>query len=172
MSNHEPSQSHGLSPRAMADRLFARFVAMYGAQKVGAMWADADVDAVRDTWAGAIGRFSPQSIAVAVRELVDSGREWPPTLPEFVELCRRGALARQQSQGVAALPAPGQTHTSREDAGEILGRIGAAAVLDRGGKNPREWAHRIIRRHQAGEPVPAAALMMARTAVDAPAELA
>lgn len=158
MSNPEPSRP---SPLAMAERLFARFAAMYGSQKVGAMWADADLDAVKGTWAAAISRYEPHSIAAAVAELLDSGREWPPTLPEFVELCRRGALHRRQSQA-PALPAPGGTHTTREEAAAILQRIGAADVLDSSGRDPKAWARKILSRMAAGEHVPPAVQTMAK----------
>lgn len=162
MSNPEPSAP---TPRALADRLFSRFVAMYGSQKVGAMWADADPEAVRDTWAAAIGRYAPHSIARAVAELLDSGREWPPTLPEFCELCRRGALARQQSQDLTALPAPGGTHTTRDEAGAILQRIGAADVLAPK-RDHKAWARRILDRVAQGDTsVCGAARTMAQAAL-------
>lgn len=149
------------SPRALVDRLFVRFTAMYGTQKVMSMWSDADLDMVKDTWASAIGRYSVPSIAVAVSELLNSGREWPPTLPEFVELCRRGALVRQQSQA-PALPAPGGTYTTREEAAAILQRIGAADVLDSSGRGPKAWARKILSRMAAGEHVPPAVQTMAK----------
>lgn len=150
------------SPRALVDRLFVRFTAMYGTQKVMSMWSDADLDMVKDTWASAIGRYSVPSIAVAVSELLNSGREWPPTLPEFVELCRRGALARQQSKDLTALPAPGGTFTTREEAAAALHRIGAGDVLDSSGRDPKAWARKILARMAAGEHVPPAVQTMAK----------
>lgn len=165
MSNPAPSAApQQPSPRALADRVFARFVAMYGSQKVGAMWADANHDEVREMWANAIARYSPQSIAVAIRDLVESGREWPPTLPEFVELCRRGAVSRRAHAPAVALPLP-------KAAPEIVARAVmdvADAVSPR--RASRAWAHRIIERHRAGESVSIAALQMARRAIDAPVE--
>ena len=99
---------------ALVERLFSRFVALYGSQKVGAMWADADLAEVKMVWAIQLSRFNPHSIKVALQCLIDSGREWPPTLPEFIEMCRQAALGRQQQ--VPALLAPGKGETSAEEA--------------------------------------------------------
>jgi hypothetical protein len=107
---------------ALVDRLFARFVALYGSQKVGAMWADADLAEVKMVWAVQLSRFNPQSIKVALQCLIDSGREWPPTLPEFIEACRQAALGRQQRQ-VPALLAPGQGKTDAETAKREVAKL-------------------------------------------------
>jgi len=107
---------------ALVDRLFARFVALYGSQKVGAMWADADLSEVKMVWAVQLSRFNPQSIKVALQCLIDSGREWPPTLPEFIEACRQAALGRQQQQ-VPALLAPGQGKTDAETAKREVAKL-------------------------------------------------
>lgn len=100
---------------ALVERLFSRFVAYYGSQKVGAMWADADVQEVKAVWARALMKFDPKSIGGALDRLIESGREWPPTLPEFVELCRQSAIGRQQAQ-VPALLSPGNGRTDAETA--------------------------------------------------------
>lgn len=100
---------------ALVERLFSRFVAYYGSQKVGAMWADADVQEVKAVWARALMKFDPKSIGGALDRLIESGREWPPTLPEFVELCRQSAIGRQQAQ-VPALLSPGNGRTDTETA--------------------------------------------------------
>ena len=100
---------------ALVERLFSRFVAYYGSQKVGAMWADADVQEVKAVWARALMKFDPKSIGGALDRLIESGREWPPTLPEFVELCRQSAIGRQQDQ-VPALLSPGNGRTDADTA--------------------------------------------------------
>lgn len=100
-------------PPAWVDRLFARMVAIYGVQKVGAMWQgaeagpgerDAAMASIKALWGEQLGRFKPESIAGALQRLVDSGDEWPPTLPAFVKLCREAAQERATSRH--ALPAP------------------------------------------------------------------
>ena len=106
----------------LVERLFARFVALYGSQKVAAMWADADIAEVKTVWAVQLTRFHPQSIRKALQCLIDSGKEWPPTLPEFIEGCRQAALGRQQQQ-VPALLAPGQGKTDAETARREVAKL-------------------------------------------------
>lgn len=99
-------------PAAWIDRLFARFTAFYGSQKVGTMWVDADMAEVKAVWAAQLARFEPASIADALQRLAESGNQWPPTLPEFVEMCRLSSVDRRQAHGIAtALPEPGGTRT-------------------------------------------------------------
>jgi hypothetical protein len=111
-------------PDAWVERLFARFVAIYGSQKVGAMWVDAPMVEVKELWAEQLGRFEPASIGLAMQRVIDRGIEWPPTLPEFVELCRQSAIARAQSASPAALlPRPGDARTDIETARQRLREI-------------------------------------------------
>lgn len=101
-------------PPAWVDRLFSRLAAYYGSQKLATMWVDADMAEVKAVWSEQLGRFEPASISAALQRLVDSGNQWPPTLPEFVELCRQAAIGRQQAG--MALPAPGGARTDTETA--------------------------------------------------------
>ena len=142
MSNSEPL------PRAWLDRLFARFSAMYGTQKVMAMWADSDLDEVKTVWAEALGKYSGESIAGAVRIQIDSGSPWPPTLPEFSEACRVSAVNRRDT--APALPAPVGKAISREEAAEILAKIGYQAPA-KPKVDPKAWAHRVLARAAAGD---------------------
>lgn len=113
-------------PIAWVDRLFTRFVAMYGSQKVGAMWADADMSEIKAVWAEALGKFQGESVAGAIRSLIDSGSQWPPTLPEFVEACRLASVSRRDhGDALKALPAPGNAETDTEAAKRQIERIKA-----------------------------------------------
>lgn len=98
------SQPEKARPAAWVDKLFAKLTAIYGSQKVAAMWVDADMDEVRGLWGQQLAKFRVESIAVALQRLVDSGSEWPPTLPEFSKLCRESAVER--AAHAPALPAP------------------------------------------------------------------
>jgi len=42
-------------------------------------------------WAQALGRVAPERIASALDKLVESASPWPPSLPEFIALCRVSA---------------------------------------------------------------------------------
>lgn len=116
LPNVHPSADRPPLPAAWIDRLFARLIAFYGSQKVGTMWVDAGMAEVKAVWAEQLGRFEPASIAGALQRLVDGGSQWPPTLPEFVELCRQSALDRKAAERFEALPAPGQSFTDTETA--------------------------------------------------------
>lgn len=110
-------------PSAWVDRLFSRLAAFYGSQKLATMWVDADMAEIKAVWAEQLGRFEPASISAALQRLIDSGNQWPPTLPEFVELCRQAAVGRQQAQQFDALPAPGQSKTDVETAKQRVSEL-------------------------------------------------
>lgn len=109
-------------PTAWVDRLFDRFTAIYGAQKVAAMWGGADLAEVKALWAQQLGRFTGGTIAVAVQAVIDSGRQWPPTLPEFVAICRDYARPEATSAQLA-LPAVGKAYTDAETARANLAKV-------------------------------------------------
>lgn len=153
--------SHQPLPRSWVDRIFARFVAAFGVAKLVAMWPEDTHEAVKDAWGYQLGRFSPDTIRLALQATIDSGREWPPTLPEFVEQCRQCALGRAQHAPALALPMP---EVSREVADENLRSI-EKQIGDVKPRKGREWAQRIIDRAGAGEAVPIATLEMARRAI-------
>lgn len=146
---------------ALVERLFSRFVAYYGSQKVGAMWADADVQEVKAVWARALMKFDPKSIGGALDRLIESGREWPPTLPEFVELCRQSAIGRQQHAPAVLLQMP----RSSPDVANRHVKAAASALASK--KPSREWASRLLARHEAGEHFSISVLNMARAALGA-----
>lgn len=67
------------------DRLFARLSAMYGAKFVAA-WEGFDLSGVKSVWMEDLAEFTPAEIAAGVNAC--KTREWPPSLPEFIRLCR------------------------------------------------------------------------------------
>lgn len=67
------------------DRLFARLGAMYG-NRFALMWEGQDMDGVKSVWMEDLADFTPDEITAGVAAC--KTREWPPTLPEFVRLCR------------------------------------------------------------------------------------
>ena len=98
-----PKFSH---PSSLVEQLFARFTAIYGTQKYSTMWAGlvpanprrtqeeeqkawADaMQGVQNVWAEALSEFHVDVISAAVRDLALSDQTWPPSLPEFVKMCR------------------------------------------------------------------------------------
>lgn len=72
------------SADAIVDRLFQRLGASYGKHWLD-MWAGVPMGQVKATWADALAQFQPATIAEALNDL----GKFPPTLPEFVDLCKQ-----------------------------------------------------------------------------------
>ncbi len=153
--------SHQPLPLAWVDKLFARFSATFGAQKVGAMFPRETHDEVRQLWSEQLGRFEPETLRCAVQAMIDSRLDWPPTLSEFVGMCQRAAIERRQHANVVMLPLP------RANPEVVEREVQAAAAVLTNRKPDRRWAERLIARHEAGEKLPLAVLSMARAALEA-----
>ncbi len=77
-------QSKALPP-AYIDRLFEKFLAYYG-DKFVRQWSVIDAKAMKAIWAEELADLTGPEIKRGV--LACREREWPPTLPEFRNLCR------------------------------------------------------------------------------------
>ena len=89
-------------PESWITSLFNRLSAMYG-NRFTDMWRGIDHDMIKKTWAEALVRFSPDSLKHALEACLD--RQYPPTLPEFIDLCRARA-ARNINKQVLTAPEP------------------------------------------------------------------
>lgn len=87
-------------PDALIDRLFDRMEAAYGS-KWANMWGNTNLRNVKALWAEKLAGFSvnPKAIKYALDALDE--HPYPPTLPEFLALCRKAPRLQ-----VEALPAP------------------------------------------------------------------
>lgn len=198
-------------PLSWIDRLFERFTAMYGNRFLD-LWRDLDTQAIKRAWAEDLAGLTADEIKAGLLAL--RNKPWPPTLPEFITLCRppidpkadwveaceqmrirlqakgedrwsrpqvywaavkigqydlqnltweqvrarwEKALEEAKADGIpeyrAALPKPGQTTTSREDASKRLHEIAeqtGISVADKCEPNTR-WAVRLAEREAGGE---------------------
>lgn len=77
-------------PIAWIDRIFSYLSGLYGA-KFTDMWRETDIASVKLLWAEKLAGFKerPEVIKAAMDSLDD--KPWPPTLPEFLHLCRDAA---------------------------------------------------------------------------------
>ena len=77
-------------PENWINRLFGHFEALYGA-KFSSLWQGTDIANVKRMWAEKLGGFEdkPQAIKGALDALDE--HPYPPTLPEFIILCRTAA---------------------------------------------------------------------------------
>lgn len=112
-------------PSSWVDRIFLRMTAVYGAQKMATMWADVPIEERRVVWGDALGKYSANAIALAIRDLPETASGWPPTLPEFVALVK---VAREESARNQPLALPDDSQivspeTARERLAEIMTKM-------------------------------------------------
>jgi hypothetical protein len=134
-------------PLHAIDRLFSRFIAIYGAQKTATAWGNGDATERALVWHQALSKYPMTTVGDALRELAEIGTGWPPTLPEFVQLVKAKLPVAAHMK---ALPVPDRT------ADEVAaGAVQMAAIRDAVGvrKDPAAWAYRVIERYKAGDQV-------------------
>lgn len=76
------------SPEFLVDRLFRRLHAMYGKHWLD-LWVGAPMAEVKAEWARTLTGVSPEALKMALDALLKQGKAFPPSLPEFVSLCRQ-----------------------------------------------------------------------------------
>ncbi len=72
----------------LAEKLFDQFELLYGIQKMRTAWGSEDPSQREKLWNAQLARFGADEIGKALQSLVDDSNGWPPTLPEFVKICR------------------------------------------------------------------------------------
>jgi len=106
------------------------------------MWADIPMDAVKEEWQGGLYGFSLKDIGDAITYCADHNK-FPPTLPEFRDLCRD--MKRKHQPAHQALP---RKFTAEEmEANQQKLKQAFRSVKNR--NTNRDWAHKIIEQHQA-----------------------
>lgn len=82
-------------PSALPDRwivaLFDRFAMTYGSEKFAQMWRGQQLVDVRAFWASQLAALSADELRAGAEQLRPRHPTWPPTLHEFIELCRPSA---------------------------------------------------------------------------------
>ena len=131
-------------PDLWVDRLFGRLEGLYGA-KFHDLWRGSDIENVKRTWAEKLGGFAdrPEALKAALDACDD--KPWPPTLPEFIGLCRDAA----KRTGVAyiSLPAP---EIDQAEAARRIEQV-AAAVKKPDAYDWLRWAKTLRTRYLGGE---------------------
>jgi hypothetical protein len=148
----------------LIDRLFARFGAMYGSKFLD-MWANSEMSDVKKCWSDELRIFSVEQVGIAVGNL--KVKNFPPTLPEFLQLCESARALKPRVTPYIALPEviKGDKNSqyieeAKERCLETVARLGTTF-----GKPSNAWAHKILARHEAREHLPADSLRMARQAL-------
>lgn len=154
-------------PAKWVDRIFAELGTMYGS-KFADQWGGQNPDQLKAYWAQRLAGYSPAELRRGLDACLQ--RDWPPTLPEFLKLCRppvtptvlwyeaQAAAQARDAGEVGQWSAPWVYHAWREMAHEL--RTGEFA------KHGERWRFELERAKQRVErgelpaeiPAPAAAL--------------
>ncbi len=122
-------------PRTVGAEVFAKLRAMWGTRFLALWRGTKNLDEVLSTWDEALAGIDPERIR---RALVDSqNAENPPTLPDFLRLCR----TQQANDRQPLLPYCG-AQTSAEQARENLERTRRmfGSIGQAGRRDPLSWA--------------------------------
>jgi hypothetical protein len=123
-------------PKPWIERLFARFATMYGRHWLE-LWNGVPMDAVMATWAEDLAGCTADQLRRAL-DHCRGGQKFPPTCPEFLELCRQfratpdvaGYLKPPTAQGIPA---------------NIQSEIDRFLRRQPGDKrDPKDWARKIL----------------------------
>lgn len=141
-------------PIAWVDRIFEKLTLTYG-QSFLRRWADIDIGAVKADWAHELSGFErhPKAIAWALQNMPT---DKPPTVLEFKFLARRAP-----PEDLPRLEAP---KASPERVAAELQRI-VPVIQAPSPSHGKDWARRILARHEAGDKVPAISIRFAREAL-------
>ncbi len=146
-------------PNAWVSRLFSRFQAIYG-NKVATMWGDADLNEVRQVWGERLAHYEAVDIKRALETMVVAYTDFPPTLPQFMGMCRDARAARGQEASKKIVVRYATVSP------EILAAIHelTADPVNRK-RDPKDWARRLLAKDSAGEPTVPYALKCAKEAL-------
>ena len=133
-------------PSSWVDRIFGRMEALYGATFID-KWRNTDIGLVKSVWSDELTSFSdnPECFGRALKELMDVHKTFPPSLPEFVDLCRKNYEAPKSNLALAAPDlTQEQTDARRDKAAAIAEKLRTFAPNT-------DWAKKLRTRYLGGE---------------------
>jgi hypothetical protein len=140
-------------PLQAVDRLFARLSATYG-RDFASKYEGLDQNAVKSSWAHELAGFTGQLDAIAWA--LENLPERAPNVIEFRALCRRAPTPE--------VPRIEHSPAGKERIAAELAKLGPV-IRRRAPADRRDWARRLIARHEAGERLTRAQMDMARDAL-------
>lgn len=134
MNARLPDQQYAL-PDRWVDALFDRMEAQWGS-KVASLWGNTNLSNVKSLWSEKLSGFAdnPKAFTYALNALEES--PFPPTLPEFLALCRKAPRPVLE-----ALPEP------KADPVRVKQEINKAHDAVTGKKDDHGWAKRPSSQH-------------------------
>jgi hypothetical protein len=138
------------------ERIFARLAAYYGAA-FGRQWEGTNLAEVKSAWAESLGGFTGEQFGDALESC--KSREYPPNMPEFLNLCRTAAKLTDKPR---AIEAPQLSVEERmERARQLEAASAKLAAYDYKG-----WCKELKRRYLAGENLIPIQILMASEAMN------
>jgi hypothetical protein len=109
------------------ERIFSKMMASYGSLFAD-RWRDCDIAEVKDVWAEELASFSdnPACFGLALKAMVEECK-FPPTLPEFVALCRKCYTRPVLDVPLLEKPKPASEADARERINELAKKFGRVA---------------------------------------------
>jgi hypothetical protein len=146
-------------PESWIDRIFERLSCLYGS-KFADMWRGTDVHQLKTVWADKLGGFCdrPEIIRLSLESLDE--KPWPPTLPEFLEICRNHA--RRVGSETKRIEPPQLSIEERMERAEVL----AAASAKQNSYDYRGWAKYLRREYLEGVHLLPIQILMASEALN------
>lgn len=123
------------------ERIFARLAAYYGAA-FGRQWEGTNLAEVKSAWAESLGGFTGEQFGDALESC--KSREYPPNMPEFLNLCRASAKRTDKPRAIEA------PRLSVEERMERAQQLEASSVKT-SSYDYRGWAKELKRRYLSGE---------------------
>lgn len=116
MNARSPAPQYVL-PANVITRLWSRLEAAYGSRWMN-MWGNAELADVQELWAEKLGGFHDNLGAIGYALDCLDEHPFPPTLPEFLALCRRAPKPQ-----LPALPSPAYDHEKASAAAKEIEKI-------------------------------------------------
>lgn len=133
-------------PESWINKIFDHMSASYGS-KFSDLWRGADIASVRSLWAEKLGGF--RDMPEAIKEALDAldSKPFPPTLPEFIALCRESGRRHVGNvQAIEYKPTIEEQEKARAAAKSV-----ANAAANFGCRDPRKWISDLNARAEKGE---------------------
>lgn len=138
------------------DRIFERLVAAYGRQFID-LYADVSPQDVKTAWSHELEVFASPDGLKRIAWALDNLPDRAPTAPAFRSLCRQAHVPE-----APPLPMPA---ANPERMRAELAKLGHVRRKAEGASRHKDWARRIVARHEAGDKVRPISLRFAREAL-------
>lgn len=143
-------------PTPWIDRIFSKLTVAYGRDFLS-RWEGVSMADVKTDWAHELSGFvnCPEAIAWALAHLPDGK---PPTVMQFRALAN--SMPRQEN-----IPLPPPAPSAEKLAKELGKMVSLQHAIKNTTVDQKEWARRIIARHDGGEKIKPVSLRFAREAL-------